>query len=123
MALNCRTEVGSAARPTPSLAEFVILVWRFAKANAVDVIEIDAATNRGIDEIRELRDAARYAPSRDKYKIYILDEAHQITDRPQRLAQNLEEPPAHVIFMMPPRSRRTFRRPSARAASTSAFTR
>jgi DNA polymerase-3 subunit gamma/tau len=67
----------------------------------VDVIEIDAATNRGIDEIRELRDAARYAPSRDRYKIYILDEAHQITDAAfNALLKTLEEPPAHVIFMM-----------------------
>jgi DNA polymerase-3 subunit gamma/tau len=71
------------------------------QGNAVDVIEIDAATNRGIDEIRELRDAARYAPSRDKYKIYILDEAHQITDAAfNALLKTLEEPPAHVIFMM-----------------------
>src|SRR6202023_1020135 len=69
--------------------------------NAVDVIEIDAATNRGIDEIRELRDAARYAPSRDRYKIYILDEAHQITEAAfNALLKTLEEPPAHVIFMM-----------------------
>ena len=67
----------------------------------MDVIEIDAATNRGIDEIRELRDAARYAPSRDRYKIYILDEAHQITDAAfNALLKTLEEPPAHVIFMM-----------------------
>ena len=67
----------------------------------MDVIEIDAATNRGIDEIRELRDAARYAPSRDRYKIYILDEAHQITEAAfNALLKTLEEPPAHVIFMM-----------------------
>jgi len=71
------------------------------QGNAVDVIEIDAATNRGIDEIRELRDAARYAPSRDRYKIYILDEAHQITDAAfNALLKTLEEPPSHVIFMM-----------------------
>ncbi len=68
---------------------------------AVDVIEIDAATNRGIDEIRELRDAARYAPARDRYKIYILDEAHQITEAAfNALLKTLEEPPSHVIFMM-----------------------
>jgi DNA polymerase-3 subunit gamma/tau len=68
---------------------------------AVDVIEIDAATNRGIDEIRELREAARYAPARDRYKIYILDEAHQITEAAfNALLKTLEEPPAHVIFMM-----------------------
>ena len=69
--------------------------------NAVDVIEIDAATNRGIDEIRELRDAARYRPARDKYKIYILDEAHQITDAAfNALLKTLEEPPDHIVFMM-----------------------
>jgi DNA polymerase-3 subunit gamma/tau len=69
--------------------------------NAVDVIEIDAATNRGIDEIRELRDAARYRPARDRYKIYILDEAHQITDAAfNALLKTLEEPPDHVVFMM-----------------------
>jgi DNA polymerase-3 subunit gamma/tau len=67
----------------------------------VDVIEIDAATNRGIDEIRELRDAARYRPARDRYKIYILDEAHQITDAAfNALLKTLEEPPGHVVFMM-----------------------
>jgi DNA polymerase-3 subunit gamma/tau len=67
----------------------------------VDVIEIDAATNRGIDEIRELRDAARYSPARDRYKVYILDEAHQITEAAfNALLKTLEEPPAHVIFMM-----------------------
>ena len=67
----------------------------------MDVIEIDAATNRGIDEIRELRDAARYAPARDRYKIYILDEAHQITEAAfNALLKTLEEPPSHVIFMM-----------------------
>ncbi len=71
------------------------------QGNAVDVIEIDAATNRGIDEIRELRDAARYSPARDRYKVYILDEAHQITEAAfNALLKTLEEPPAHVIFMM-----------------------
>src|SRR6202162_1484278 len=69
--------------------------------NAVDVIEIDAATNRGIDEIRELREGARYRPARDRFKIYILDEAHQITDAAfNALLKTLEEPPSHVIFMM-----------------------
>ena len=65
------------------------------------MIEIDAATNRGIDEIRELREAARYRPARDRYKIWILDEAHQITDAAfNALLKTLEEPPSHVIFMM-----------------------
>ena len=69
--------------------------------NSVDVLEIDAATNRGIDEVRELREAARYRPARDHYKIWILDEAHQITDAAfNALLKTLEEPPDHVIFMM-----------------------
>ncbi len=101
MALNCRTEVGSATRPTPEPCGVCDSCNEIRQGNAVDVIEIDAATNRGIDEIRELRDAARYAPSRDRYKIYILDEAHQITDAAfNALLKTLEEPPAHVIFMM-----------------------
>jgi len=101
MALNCRTEIGTAQRPTPEPCGICDACIEIRQGNAVDVIEIDAATNRGIDEIRELRDAARYAPSRDRYKIYILDEAHQITEAAfNALLKTLEEPPAHVIFMM-----------------------
>ena len=60
-----------------------------------------SGTNRGIDEIRELRDAARYRPARDKYKIILLDEAHQITDAAfNALLKTLEEPPDHIVFMM-----------------------
>src|ERR1700728_4212476 len=100
-ALNCRSEIGSAERPTPEPCGTCDSCIEIRQGNAVDVIEIDAATNRGIDEIRELRDAARYAPSRDRYKIYILDEAHQITDAAfNALLKTLEEPPSHVIFMM-----------------------
>jgi len=100
-ALNCRTTIGTEARPTPEPCGVCDSCVEIRQGNAVDVIEIDAATNRGIDEIRELRDAARYAPSRDRYKIYILDEAHQITDAAfNALLKTLEEPPAHVIFMM-----------------------
>jgi DNA polymerase III subunit gamma/tau len=100
-ALNCRTEIGSAARPTPEPCGICESCTEIRQGNATDVIEIDAATNRGIDEIRELREAARYAPSRDRYKIYILDEAHQITEAAfNALLKTLEEPPAHVIFMM-----------------------
>jgi DNA polymerase-3 subunit gamma/tau len=101
MALNCRTQVGSTQRPTQEPCGICDACTEIRQGNAVDVIEIDAATNRGIDEIRELRDAARYAPSRDRYKIYILDEAHQITEAAfNALLKTLEEPPAHVIFMM-----------------------
>ena len=101
MALNCRNAIGSAARPTAEPCEVCESCTEIKAGNAVDVIEIDAATNRGIDEIRELRDAARYRPARDKYKIYILDEAHQITDAAfNALLKTLEEPPDHIVFMM-----------------------
>src|ERR1700723_647912 len=101
MALNCRNAIGSGARPTAEPCEVCERCTEIKAGNSVDVIEIDAATNRGIDEIRELRDAARYRPARDKYKIYILDEAHQITDAAfNALLKTLEEPPSHVIFMM-----------------------
>ncbi len=101
MALNCRRAIGSAERPTPEPCATCVACTEIRAGNAVDVIEIDAATNRGIDEIRELREAARYSPARDRYKIYILDEAHQITDAAfNALLKTLEEPPAHIVFMM-----------------------
>ncbi len=97
MALNCR----SAEKPVAEPCGVCDSCTEIRNGNAVDVIEIDAATNRGIDEIRELREAARYRPARDRYKIYILDEAHQITDAAfNALLKTLEEPPGHVIFMM-----------------------
>ncbi|WP_263354314.1 DNA polymerase III subunit gamma/tau [Acidicapsa acidisoli] len=100
-ALNCRNAIGTPERPTAEPCGECDSCREIRQGNAVDVIEIDAATNRGIDEIRELRDAARYSPSRDRYKIYILDEAHQITDAAfNALLKTLEEPPSHVIFMM-----------------------
>ncbi|MGB6975126.1 MAG: DNA polymerase III subunit gamma/tau [Terracidiphilus sp.] len=100
-ALNCRNAVGSAERPTPEPCGVCDSCTEIRLGSAVDVIEIDAATNRGIDEIRELRDSARYSPARDRYKIYILDEAHQITEAAfNALLKTLEEPPSHVIFMM-----------------------
>ena len=97
MALNCR----STDRPTPEPCGVCDSCVEIRAGSAVDVIEIDAATNRGIDEIRELREAARYRPARDRYKIYILDEAHQITDAAfNALLKTLEEPPPHIVFMM-----------------------
>src|SRR5258708_4185123 len=97
MALNCRSAEGPVAEPCGICDSCT----EIRAGNAVDVIEIDAATNRGIDEIRELREGARYRPGRDRFKIYILDEAHQITDAAfNALPKTLEEPPSHVIFMM-----------------------
>src|SRR5580698_9302996 len=101
MALNCRNPIGSAERPSPEPCGVCDSCKEIRAGNSLDVVEIDAATNRGIDEIRELRDAARYAPARDRYKIYLLDEAHQITDAAfNALLKTLEEPPEHVVFMM-----------------------
>jgi DNA polymerase III subunit gamma/tau len=97
MALNCR----STDHPVPEPCGVCESCTEIRAGNSVDVIEIDAATNRGIDEIRELREAARYRPARDRFKIYILDEAHQITDAAfNALLKTLEEPPPHIIFMM-----------------------
>src|SRR5579871_3623827 len=97
MCLNCRSKDRPSAEPCGECDSCV----EVRAGSSVDVIEIDAATNRGIDEIRELREAARYRPARDRYKIYILDEAHQITDAAfNALLKTLEEPPAHIVFMM-----------------------
>ncbi len=97
MALNCRSSEKPVAEPCGVCDSCV----EIRAGNSVDVIEIDAATNRGIDEIRELREAARYRPARDRFKIYILDEAHQITDAAfNALLKTLEEPPGHVVFML-----------------------
>lgn len=100
-ALNCQRVIGSEARPSPEPCLTCNSCLEIRQGNAVDVLEIDAATNRGIDEIRELRDAARYRPARDRFKIIILDEAHQITDAAfNALLKTLEEPPEHIVFMM-----------------------
>jgi DNA polymerase-3 subunit gamma/tau len=97
MALNCRSSDKPVAEPCGVCDSCI----EIRTGNSVDVIEIDAATNRGIDEIRELREAARYRPARDRFKIYILDEAHQITDAAfNALLKTLEEPPGHVVFML-----------------------
>ncbi len=97
MALNCRSTDHAVTEPCGVCDSCT----EIRAGNSVDVIEIDAATNRGIDEIRELREAARYRPARDRYKIWILDEAHQITDAAfNALLKTLEEPPSHVIFML-----------------------
>jgi DNA polymerase III subunit gamma/tau len=67
----------------------------------LDLMEIDAASNRGINEIRELRENVRFAPTRGKYKVFIIDECHQITtDAFNALLKTLEEPPAHAIFIL-----------------------
>lgn len=72
-----------------------------SKGQSLDLIEIDAASNRGIDEIRELREKIRFTPAKGKYKIYVVDEAHMLTKEAfNALLKTLEEPPGHAIFIL-----------------------
>jgi DNA polymerase-3 subunit gamma/tau len=72
-----------------------------AAGNCVDVFEIDAASNRGIDEIRELRETVRYLPARDRYKVFIIDEVHMLTTEAfNALLKTLEEPPPRSLFIL-----------------------
>ena len=71
------------------------------EARAIDLIEIDAASNRGIDDIRELKSGIGFAPTRLKYKVFIIDESHQLSkDAANALLKILEEPPSHAIFVL-----------------------
>ena len=71
-----------------------------AEGRSLDVLEIDAASNRGIEEIRGLRDAVRYAPASSRYKLYIIDEVHMLSTAAfNALLKTLEEPPPHVKFI------------------------
>src|SRR6266849_3582290 len=93
--LNC--EKG----PTPKPCGVCASCTEIATGSAVDVIEIDAASNRGINEMRELRENVRYRPARDRYKVFIVDEAHQITNEAfNALLKTLEEPPEWVVFIL-----------------------
>jgi DNA polymerase-3 subunit gamma/tau len=93
--LNCHRTPG----PQPCLE--CASCREIAAGNSLDVIEIDAASNRGIDDVRELRENVRYRPSRDRYKAFIIDEAHQITDAAfNALLKTLEEPPEWVVFLL-----------------------
>jgi DNA polymerase-3 subunit gamma/tau len=69
--------------------------------NALDVIEVDAASNRGIDEMRDLREKINYAPNQARYKVYIIDEVHMLTkEASNAVLKTLEEPPPHIIFIL-----------------------
>jgi DNA polymerase III subunit gamma/tau len=93
--LNCVN--GPTANPCGECAS----CREIAAGSSVDVIEIDAASNRGINEMRELRENVRYRPARDRYKVFIVDEAHQITTEAfNALLKTLEEPPEWVVFIL-----------------------
>jgi DNA polymerase-3 subunit gamma/tau len=71
------------------------------EGRSLDLIEIDAASHRGIDEIRELRDGIKFAPTKEKYKVFVIDECHQLTrEAVNALLKTLEEPPSHAIFIL-----------------------
>jgi len=94
-ALNC------AKGPTAEPDNTCDSCREIASGTSLDVLEIDAASNRGIDQIRELREMVRYAPAASRYKVVILDEAHQLTDEASNaLLKTLEEPPERVVFIL-----------------------
>ena len=75
--------------------------WPSPQGVSLDLIEIDAASNRGIDEIRDLREKVNLAPALGPFKVYIIDEAHMLTEPAfNALLKTLEEPPAHVVFVL-----------------------
>jgi len=111
MALNCRTAVGGPERPTHEPCLQCVSCREISSGgssesgehatHSFDFIEIDAASNRGIDDVRSIRTQASVQPARDKYRIFLLDEAHQITDAAfNAILKTLEEPPEWTIFMM-----------------------
>jgi DNA polymerase III subunit gamma/tau len=94
-ALNC------AKGPTAEPDNTCDSCREISAGTSLDVLEIDAASNRGIDQVRELREMVRYAPASSRYKVVILDEAHQLTDEASNaLLKTLEEPPERVVFIL-----------------------
>ena len=94
-ALNCE------GRTSPEPCTTCPPCLEIQAGSAVDVIEIDGASNRGIDEIRALRENVRYAPARGQWKVYIIDEVHMLTEQAfNALLKTLEEPPPHVVFVL-----------------------
>ena len=93
-ALDC--ELG----PSPEPCNQCSSCQAITMGSSLDVLEIDGASNRGIDEIRDLREKIRYAPTRSRYKIYIIDEVHMLTEHAfNALLKTLEEPPPQVVFI------------------------
>ncbi len=103
-ALNCTGDPALPERitgPTITPCGLCDSCRAIAASTAMDVIEMDAASNRGIDDIRELRDKVGYAPVNGRYKVYIIDEVHMLTKEAfNALLKTLEEPPPHVVFVL-----------------------
>ena len=94
-ALNCHE--GKTGEPCGKCASCT----EITAGNCIDVVEIDAASNTGVDNVRQLIEQARYQPARDRHKIFIIDEVHMLSNAAfSALLKTLEEPPAHVVFIM-----------------------
>ncbi|MBP9015268.1 MAG: DNA polymerase III subunit gamma/tau [Candidatus Atribacteria bacterium] len=95
MAVNCERGI------TPQPCEECESCRAIQEGNSLDVVEIDAASHRGIDEIRELRERVKYVPLQSRFKVYIIDEVHMLTPEAfNALLKTLEEPPEHVLFVL-----------------------
>jgi len=96
-AVNCRNRKEGQFEPCNKCSSCLEIV----EGNSMDLIEIDAASHRGIDEIRELREGIKFSPTKEKYKVFIIDEAHQLTkEAANALLKTLEEPPSYAIFIL-----------------------
>lgn len=96
-AVNCLNRKPNESEPCNKCANCLDIM----SGRSIDLIEIDAASHRGIDDIRELREGIKFAPTRAKYKVFIIDECHQLSkDAANALLKTLEEPPAHAIFIL-----------------------
>lgn len=94
-AVNCQN--GPTENPCNNCSNCI----EISNSNSIDVLEIDAASNRGIDEIRALKEKVQFAPAKSDYKVYIIDEVHMLTHEAfNALLKILEEPPAHIIFVL-----------------------
>jgi len=93
--INCPNQKeGEPCNQCPACLEII-------QDNSLDLIEIDAASNRGINEIRELREQVKYSPAKNKYKVFIIDEVHMLTTEAfNALLKTLEEPPSHAVFIL-----------------------
>jgi len=96
-ALNCQKRKEGESEPCNQCSSCLEIM----EGKSMDLLELDAASHRGIDEIRELRNTIKFAPTKSKYKVFIIDEAHQLTkEAANALLKTLEEPPPHVIFIL-----------------------
>jgi len=96
-AINCENRKEGQFEPCDKCSSCLEIMG----AKSMDLIEIDAASHRGVDDIRELREGIKFAPVKSKYKIFIIDECHQLSkDAANALLKTLEEPPAHAVFLL-----------------------